>query len=172
MTYTYDFINDIPEQGIELNQAIATNPQRDEFAWAIAKFLADGLNYDLYQKTGEKAVNSILDYDGMTIDNNNFPLLKVYRLTDTFIREKHRASSMIVGYSLLAPQQNKLPGTLNWLSVSLNHLLDAFYYSHENCSQNVELGDRKGEYKILYSEVNNFAYPFYRMPFTALTIEG
>ena len=168
MPYQFDFNSDRPPQGLEL-QSIEIDVKRDPICYTLAKYLADGLNYDLYQREGKKAVSNILDYDGLTVDTSQFPLLKVYRLSDSHKNDQSlRNSNMVVTYSLIAPQQQELPGILNWLSVSINYLLDYYHYNHQHCDWNVELGDRTAEYKIVYSEINNFAYPFFRIPFSVV----
>ena len=168
MPYQFDFNNDRPDQGLEL-QAFAIDVKHDPICYPLAKYLADGLNYDLYQRECKQAVSNILDYDGLTVDNSQFPLLKVYRLTDNHKGDTAlRNSNMVVTYSLIAPQQQELPGILNWLSVSINHLLDYYHFNHQHCEWNVELGDRTAEYKIMLNEINNFAFPFFRIPFSVI----
>lgn len=164
--YSYDFQNCEPQQGIEL-QTLSLNPERDNVCYFLAKYLADGLNYDLYRRTCNQAVNNILDYDGMTVDVSSFPLLKVYRVSDEYRGDRDfNHTNLVCTYSLIAPEQKKLPGILRWFSVSVNHLLDYYYFTHEGCCFNVVLSDRTAEYKIMYNEINNFAYPFFRIPFT------
>ena len=168
MPYQFDFENDRPAQGLEL-QNFDIDVERDRVCYTLAHYLADGLNYDLHKRVCKQAVANILDYDGLTVDNSQFPLLKVYRLTDAHKSDRSlRNSNMVVTYSLIAPQQTELPGILNWLSITINHLLDYYHHTHEHCEWNVELGDRTAEYKILYNEINNFAYPFFRIPFNII----
>ena len=164
--YNFDLHRDRPIQGQELN-ALPLNPERDEVCYSLAKYLADGLNYDLYRRTSKQAVSNILDYDGLTVDVTQFPLLKVYRVSDAYKSDTNLShDNMVITYSLVAPEQTELPGILRWFSVSVNFLLDYYHHTHQTCCYNVTLGDRTAEYKIMYSEINNFAYPFFRIPFT------
>jgi len=166
-SYSFNIKNlDLYPQGLDLSE-LAIKPNFDAIALDIATYLADGLNHYYYLNYQRLAVKNILSYDAIIADNSQFPLLKVYRINDRYMPDSNtRKSQMAVTYSLLVPEQRALPGLLNWLSVALNTLLNSYHHNHQGYNHHIVLENRTGEYRIMLNEINNYAYPFFRMEFT------
>jgi hypothetical protein len=148
--------------------ATVNSPKQDEFLLKLGNYIADGINYDYLTKCPEEiAIRDIVDYDAVNIDTSRFPLLKLYRQTDNhFEAKRSRETKAIIAYCLTFPQQDRLPGLMQYMSKSINIMLDNFAYKHENCPENVVVEDRSSEYRIMVSEVTNSIYPFLRFNFT------
>lgn len=158
-----------PSQGVGLLCDLEkySSPKQDKVLREIAKHLADGLNYAFINLCpGEIAVRDVVDYDAVNIDLSRFPLLKVYRQTDSFSEStKGRNTDCVVAYCIAFPDQDKLPGLMQWVSIAINKLLERYVINHEHCQSNVINEARKAEYRIMVNEVATPVYAFLRINF-------
>jgi hypothetical protein len=146
---------------------IEITPEVDEAVDYIAKYLFEYINKDYFsyieahpairQSLGDIAIRTYKTYDAYGITNQEFPLLKVYRVSDSWKPGKLlRNSSISISYSLVLPQQDKLMPLLNWMSYEINkHLLSP------NCQVKIDPGVRV-QYRTMINEVGQAIYSFLR----------
>jgi hypothetical protein len=144
------------------------SPKQDKFLLKLGEYIAEGINPAYLEHCPEEiAIRDIVDYDAVNIDVSRFPLLKLYRQTDNhFDSKRSRETKAIIAYCLTFPQQDRLPGLMQYMSKAINIMLDSFAYKHEHCPENVILEDRNAEYRIMVNEATNSIYPFLRFNFT------
>ena len=156
-------------------QKFSTNieiaPDVDEATDYIAKYLFDNINKDYFsyieshpglrQSLGDIAIRTYKTYDAYGLANQEFPLLKVYRVSDSWKPGKLiRSSSISISYSLVLPQQDKLMPLLNWVSYQINkHLLNT------SCQVKIDPGVRV-QYRTMMNEVGQAIYSFLRADIT------
>lgn len=146
---------------------IEISPEVDEAVDYIAKYLFEYINKDYFsyieanpairQSLGDIAIRTYKTYDAYGIANQEFPLLKVYRVSDNWkIGKLIRNSSISISYSLVLPQQDKLMPLLNWISYQINkHLLNS------SCQVKIDPGVRV-QYRTMINEVGQAIYSFLR----------
>lgn len=146
---------------------IEITPDVDESVDYIAKYLFEYINKDYFsyieshpelrQSIGDIAIRTYRTYDAYGISNQEFPLLKVYRVSDNWKGGKLiRGSSISISYSLVLPQQDKLMPLLNWVSYQINkHLLSS------SCQVKIDPGVRV-QYRTMINEVGQAIYSFLR----------
>ncbi len=127
----------------------------------IAKQLMDELNA-AYPK--QKVVQSYRTYDAYNVPTSDYPLLKVYRVMDTFGAETtKRTSRAVISYSLVLPDQEHLAPIMSWVSFQINKALLGstfrFCVFHEKAGNTAE-------YRIMLNEVGNPVYSFLRFNIT------
>ena len=163
--YTFDPNSDRPSQSCELDNLESCHS--DEFLLKLGRYIADGINHHYLKICPEEiAIRDIVDYDAVNIDTSRFPLLKLYRQTDTFEQMERGQTKAIIAYCLTYPQQDRLPGLMKYMSKAINILLDDFHHNHDQCLTNVILEERTAEYRIMVNEVTRDIYPFLRFNFT------
>lgn len=146
---------------------IEITPEVDEAVDYIAKYLYEYINKDYFSyietnpaikhSLGDIAIRTYRTYDAYGISNQEFPLLKVYRVSDNWKMGKLlRNSSISISYSLVLPQQDKLMPLLNWMSYEINkHLLSP------NCQVKIDPGVRV-QYRTMINELGQAIYSFLR----------
>lgn len=146
---------------------IEITPEVDEAVDYIAKYLFEYINKDYFsyieshpairQSLGDIAIRTYKTYDAYGIANQEFPLLKVYRVSDNWKPGKLlRSSSVSISYSLVLPQQDKLMPLLNWVSYEIHkHLLSS------NCQVKIDSPPRT-QYRTMINEVGQAIYSFLR----------
>ena len=146
---------------------IEITPDVDEATNYIAKYLFDSINKDYFsyieshpglrQSLGDIAIRTYKTYDAYGLANQEFPLLKVYRVSDSWKPGKLiRSSSISISYSLVLPQQDKLMPLLNWVSYQISkHLLNT------SCQVKIDPGVRV-QYRTMMNEVGQAIYSFLR----------
>lgn len=146
---------------------IEITPDVDESVDYIAKYLYEYINKDYFsyieanpsirQSLGDIAVRTYRTYDAYGVTNQEFPLLKVYRVSDNWKPGKLlRNSSISISYSLVLPQQDKLMPLLNWISYEINkHLLSS------SCQVKIDPGVRI-QYRTMINELGQAIYSFLR----------
>ena len=146
---------------------IEITPEIDEAVNYIAKYLFEYINKDylsyiesnpaIRNSLGDIAIRTYRTYDAYGITNQEFPLLKVYRVSDSWKMGKLlRNSSISISYSLVLPQQDKLMPLLNWISYEINkHLLSPA------CQVKIDPGIRV-QYRTMINEVGQAIYSFLR----------
>lgn len=146
---------------------IEITPEVDEAVDYIAKYLYEYVNKDYFsyieanpairQSLGDIAIRTYKTYDAYGISNQEFPLLKVYRVSDNWKMGKLiRSSSISISYSLVLPQQDKLMPLLNWMSYQINkHLMNT------SCQVKIDPGVRV-QYRTMINEVGQAIYSFLR----------
>lgn len=146
---------------------IEITPNVDESIDYIAKYLYEYINKDYFsyieanpsirQSLGDIAIRTYRTYDAYGVTNQEFPLLKVYRVSDNWKPGKLlRNSSISISYSLVLPQQDKLMPLLNWISYEINkHLLSP------SCQVKIDPGVRV-QYRTMINELGQAIYSFLR----------
>lgn len=146
---------------------IEITPDVDESVDYIAKYLYEYINKDYFsyiesnpsirQSLGDIAIRTYRTYDAYGVTNPEFPLLKVYRVSDSWKPGKLlRNSSISISYSLVLPQQDKLMPLLNWISYEINkHLLSP------SCQVKIDPGVRV-QYRTMINELGQAIYSFLR----------
>lgn len=146
---------------------IEITPDVDETTDYIAKYLFENINKDYFSyieahpglrlSLGDIAIRTYKTYDAYGLANQEFPLLKVYRVSDNWKPKKLiRSSSISISYSLVLPQQDKLMPLLNWVSYQINkHLLNT------SCQVKIDPGVRV-QYRTMMNEVGQAIYSFLR----------
>lgn len=146
---------------------IEITPDVDEATDYLAKYLFENINRDYFsyieshpglrQSLGDIAIRTYKTYDAYGLANQEFPLLKVYRVSDSWKPGKLiRSSSISISYSLVLPQQDKLMPLLNWVSYQINkHLLNT------SCQVKIDPGVRV-QYRTMMNEVGQAIYSFLR----------
>lgn len=146
---------------------IEITPSIDEAVDYIAKYLFEYINKDYFtyieshpglrQSLGDIAIRTYKTYDAYGLANQEFPLLKVYRVSDNWKPGKLiRNSSISISYSLVLPQQDKLMPLLNWISYQINkHLMNT------SCQVKIEPGVRV-QYRTMMNELGQAIYSFLR----------
>ena len=146
---------------------IEITPDVDEAVDYIAKYLYEYINKDYFsyieanpsirQSLGDIAIRTYRTYDAYGVTNQEFPLLKVYRVSDSWKPGKLlRNSSISISYSLVLPQQDKLMPLLNWISYEINkHLLSS------SCQVKIDPGVRV-QYRTMINELGQAIYSFLR----------
>ena len=146
---------------------IEITPDTDEATDYIAKYLFENINKDYFSyieshpglrlSLGDIAIRTYKTYDAYGLANQEFPLLKVYRVSDSWKPGKLiRSSSVSISYSLVLPQQDKLMPLLNWVSYQINkHLLNT------SCQVKIDPGVRV-QYRTMMNEVGQAIYSFLR----------
>lgn len=143
----------------------------DKRCHSLALYLAEGLNKKLITdtNTNEVAVRSIRTYDALSVPLEQFPLLKVYRLTDVFRPNTiHCNSSAVITYSLTFTDAERLTGILKWTTNALNLLLLEYNMEFPDYIKPVPspLGGYRFEYRTFANDVIKQAYPFLRVNIT------
>lgn len=105
--------------------------QKDNTIESLGLFLKDRLN-QMYRDSaskygysiGDTLVRTVKFYDAFSIQNTDFPLLKVYRVSTNF---NHRSPSnnntININYSLVLPEQERLQPLLHGISKAINYSL-------------------------------------------------
>lgn len=109
------------------------NPYQDKLTNRIARYLTDGLNdyltrYNREAKvTGDKwdvAVVAYRDYDAFDVGLEQFPLLKVFRVAESFTPRTTKATTTLrITYCLAYPQLEQLASLMKWAALTINELL-------------------------------------------------
>ena len=110
------------------------NPNLDKSTRLIAEYLKDGLNERLTEHCQNViAVRHVVNYNSLPTDLSCFPLLKVYRNSETF-KDYHNQTKATIGYCLSFPDEENIPGILRWAAVNINELLHNFAIIGRGCS--------------------------------------
>lgn len=118
----------------------------------------------LVKKLNEKQfiVNTYRTYDALNVPLSDFPLLCVYRITDTY-RPFTLLSNCygVITYSLSYPQLNDLPGVLKYVADTINVAL----IENELELPPNRTGGYRAEYRLMKNDVIQSVYPFLRFTF-------
>ncbi len=108
----------------------------------------------------QKVVQSYRTYDAYNVPTSDYPLIKVFRVTDTFKKgTTSRSSRAVISYSLVLPDQEHLAPIMSWVSFQINKAL--LNSEWRVCVFHEEAGDT-AEYRIMLNEVGNPVYSFLR----------
>lgn len=163
--YTYTPTAIAPPQALDLS--CLGSPKNDDFLLDLGRYIAVGVNWQYQiECPNELGIRDVIDYDAVNIDVSRFPLLKLYRQTDTYESMSSGVTKAVIAYCLTYPIQDRLPGLLRWMSQAINILLDNYHHQHQSCKQNVILEERNTEYKIMVAEPTRAIYPFLRCNFS------
>jgi hypothetical protein len=147
----------------------------NEYCLKLARFLRDFVNNE-YVKLRETrpelkdglVIRNIRNYDAVNIPLSEFPILKVYRLTDTFKRatETTDFTTGAITYSVVYPDLDKLPDLLYWIGRKLNIGLHSYSRRDLNLQPPPqENRDYTVNYLLTANEQMQVVYPFLRIQF-------
>jgi hypothetical protein len=146
---------------------VKPDPDIDRSCEKIAKFLKERLNEEYPQISGNpvvEVVRSTVCYPAFNIDLTAFPLLKVYRTSDTYRKgTTQRYVRGVIEYCLTLPEVATFPGRLSWMSHHLNKLL---LDSEQRFGVRSEEGGRTVDYRMTMNELGQPVYTFLRMSFS------
>lgn len=146
-----------------------------EYCYKLAHYLTKELN-EAYGRERQKnpslpnvyIVRSFRSYDDLGVPLSEFPLLKVYRNTDSF-----KPGTLFRGpcqgtitYSVSYPNLKELPDLMYWVSWQINKGLLKFFEDplHQTPNKNLQ-NNFSSQYLISANEVTNAVYPFLRFTF-------
>ena len=133
-----------------LSASIPELPEIDDSMSAIASYLQTNLNDRIAQISPDVvAVRSTACYNSLPRDLSSFPLLKVYRTTDTFTLTGNLTQA-VVGYCFSFPDEERIPGILRWVALQVNFLLREWAIAHKECSPRIEYNEEfRAEYRVM-----------------------
>jgi hypothetical protein len=122
---------------------------KDDVIRKTLLILKERLNYYGQKDFGFDIVNGIRDYDTFNVPLTEFPLLKVFRISDTFKPDNAKKNSTIkIEYCLSYPTQENLSSICNNINKYIHHIINSLE-SHLNLS--IMKTDRQSLYKIVSS---------------------
>jgi hypothetical protein len=142
----------------------------DKTCKELAEYLGEGLNrrYSWYlTKTGQqethlkRVVKSIRTYDALTVPLEQFPLLKVYRFSDSYRPQTtHSLANLLINYNLSFPMLEELPGLLKFVADNLVYLFLEYSYTRRN---QFPLDNTQGlvaEYRLMSNDIIREVHPY------------
>jgi hypothetical protein len=146
---------------------------QEEYCYKLAVFLRDYINtkYNEAREVNPELpegtiIRNIRNYDAVNIPLSDFPLLKVYRLRDTFKRASFTTdpTDAAITFSVAYPDLDRLPDLLYWMGRQLNMAL------HSYAKRDLHLlpppqdnRDYVVEYLLTANEQMQVVYPFLRI---------
>jgi hypothetical protein len=103
-------------------------------------------------------------YDAVNIDNSCYPLIKVFRTKEEIDFSSVVDVDLTIGYMMLLPDTDKLPGMMHWVARHLDTLLNFWSQVDTNCPFRI-LPDREPlniEYRIMVDNLQNPVYTYLR----------
>ena len=99
-------------------------PNQDPTLNRLVIYVANYLNNSYTERV---VVRSTRCYDAFLVPHNEFPLLKIYRISDRHSLNSTLTDSRItVAYCLLNVVLEEIPGIMRWVSVKLGEALRCF----------------------------------------------
>lgn len=144
---------------------------KKEFCYDLAVFLRDRINERYaYERTLNPdlpdivVVKNIRNFDDINIPLSEFPLLKVYRTTDTFkggtLLDNARAA---ITYSVSYPNLETLPDLLYWMGKQINFLMHEYNKSHKHLFPTKIFNQTyTAQYALMANDLSQSVYPFLR----------
>jgi hypothetical protein len=142
----------------------------DDGCQKLADYLGNGLNYAIAQKIPNQiVVRDTRSYDAVDFDATCFPMLKVFRQRETIDRSAVAQIDLVITYSMLMPDRNKLPGIMHWVA---KHIIEMLMFQEEIsrcCSFRLLPNDTKLtiEYRIMVDNMNQPAYAYLKISCSA-----
>jgi hypothetical protein len=146
---------------------------QEEYCYKLAVFLRDYINtkYNEAREVNPELpegtiIRNIRNYDAVNVPLSDFPLLKVYRLRDTFKRASFTTdpTDAAITFSVAYPDLDRLPDLLYWMGRQLNMAL------HSYAKRDLHLlpppqdnRDYVVEYLLTANEQMQVVYPFLRI---------
>ena len=131
----------------------------------ILYFLRDRLN-DLGQEYHKiNLVKGVRDYDSFNVPLTEFPLLKVYRVSDSFVPNCNKVISFVkVDYCLSYPQNENLSSVCNNITKYIHRVINRL---DTEINLTVDKGaSRQGGYQILSNSNSQSVYAVISYTFT------
>lgn len=139
----------------------------DELCLKIARFLSNYLNTAFNGCYGEdypdlKIVKGIEQYNKLQVQLDHFPLLKVYRISDTYKNaNSYRTTEIEIAYCCAFAEVDILPGLLSFVAKHLVEGVAAFAMSNQRMFPTREdITPMRVNYQIAVNEFTNQTYPF------------
>lgn len=138
-----------------------TDPFTDRTCTHLAEYLRDWLNAKHPQ---ELIVKSVRAYDAFNVPYQEYPLLKVYRMSKegTINRNTKTRSQIAISYILVLPDLEQLTPVLNWVGDQIMDALAAYRIDHEGCSPKIEPSLRI-DFRTMLNELTQRVHPFLRV---------
>ena len=143
----------------------------NEYCNKLANYLRDYLNLAYSKEVANNTdlpsgivVRSTRNWDDPSVPLSEFPLLKVYRNSETFDRGGlSRDTTATITYSVSFPNLEELPDLLYWVSYVLNKGLIQYQLENKSLVDFPSETTNVAQYLLTASDFNNAVYPFLRM---------
>jgi hypothetical protein len=134
----------------------------------IADYLKEELNRLNPLKEEFTIVKSTRCYDAFNIPLQDFPCLKIYRVSTNYSTPNKRGVASLSGqYGLIMPDQERLLPVLHWID---ENLADAFRQLHYRTNTFLVPGSLvRTSYRTVVSELGIPVYAFLRFDFSVFT---
>lgn len=141
------------------------NPFRDRACHNLACYLQKKLNESHPEQT---IVQSTRSYDAFNVPYTDYPLLKVYRLSDDGAIDLNQANCQaVISYSLVLPELEKLAPILAWVRKKIRLFL--FSYNLEHGGEYPKVDKRyRAEYRNMLNEQTMKVHSFLRFNITII----
>lgn len=144
------------------------NLVQDELCVTLSRYLAEGLNakflkeFPLYTDKNIKLVKSIRAYDDPQIPLDQFPVLKVIRNSDIYIRGnfKYRKTQLSITYACSFADITNLQGILVYVSEFICESLQEFALTHKYQLPNDFKDTLSVSYGTGMSQLSQAVFPF------------
>lgn len=142
----------------------------NEYCYKLANYLKEHLNKSYAKLVEERddltpqiVVRNIRNWDDPSVPLSEFPLLKVYRNTDTFDRGGlSRDTTATITYSTSYANLEELPDLLYWASYVINKGLIKWHYDTKSLVDFPSENSNQAQYLLTVTENGNSVYPFLR----------
>lgn len=119
----------------------------DDIVRKILLILKDRLNYYGQKDFKINLVNGIRDFDTYNVPLTEFPLLKVFRISDSFKPDTAKKISTIkIEYCLSYPNQENLSSVCNNINKYIHHIINSL---ESQINLSIIKNDRLSAYKIV-----------------------
>lgn len=119
----------------------------DDVVRKILLILKERLNYYGQKDFKINLVNGIRDFDTYNVPLTEFPLLKVYRVTDIFKPDIAKKISIIkIEYCLSYPNQENLSSVCNNINKYIHHVINSL---ETQINLSIIKSERQSAYKIV-----------------------
>ena len=119
----------------------------DDIVRKILLILKERLNYYGQKDFSINLVNGIRDFDTYNVPLTEFPLLKVFRISDSFKPDTAKKISTIkIEYCLSYPNQENLSSVCNNINRYIHHIINSL---ESQINLSIIKNDRQSVYKIV-----------------------
>lgn len=142
-----------------------------EFCYDLAQYLRDRLN-ERYQEERDKntslpdiiVVKNIRNFDDINIPLSEFPLLKVYRTSESYRPGTlYTTCRAAITYSVTYPDLKTLPDLMYWMSKQINFLIHEYNKSRKQLlPSKIQNQNYSAQYSLMANDLSQAVYPFLR----------
>lgn len=137
-----------------------TTPTTDSVCQHLADFIQSYLN------SGSEltVVKSTRSYDALNVPYRDFPLLKVYRLTeDGEINQNETNVQVVIAYHLVLPEMESLQALLGWVRKRVREALWAYSNQYQDRFPRLDRGRYRAEYRTMLNYLTKQVESFLRI---------